>query len=213
MARYFFRVLFFLVIFSAYTTSGTKVHFNSVLSTLAASLSVETPEAEKIKNLFLNKTDFIARRYNFPVGIPNGYGYYNAQKFGENFHLGEDWNSNTGGNSDLGDPIYAIANGYIREVKDHGGGWGWVVRMLHMNHDGTMIESLYAHCDTVLVKEGDWIKIGAKIATIGNAHGSYMAHLHFEIREDIHMPLGRGYGKNTKGFVIPTSYIQQNRKK
>jgi hypothetical protein len=41
--------------------------------------------------------------FDYPVGKPNGKGYYNAQKFGENTHLGEDWNGVRGGNSDLGD--------------------------------------------------------------------------------------------------------------
>ncbi len=30
--------------------------------------------------------------------------WYNAQDFGENGHLGEDWNKTTGGNTDCGEP-------------------------------------------------------------------------------------------------------------
>lgn len=169
------------------------------------------PDSLRFKMLFQNKPGYIAGGFDFPVGFPDARGYYNAQEFGENYHLGEDWNANTGGNSDLGDPIYAVANGYIREVKDHGGGWGWVIRMLHMNKDSSLVESLYAHCDTVMVEEGQWIKKGIQIATIGNANGAYLAHLHFEMRDDISLPLGGGYGRETKGFMVPTWYIKRNR--
>ena len=30
--------------------------------------------------------------FDFPVGKPDAVGYYNAQEFTENDHLGEDWN-------------------------------------------------------------------------------------------------------------------------
>jgi murein DD-endopeptidase MepM/ murein hydrolase activator NlpD len=169
------------------------------------------PDSLRFKMLFDNNPGYMADGFDYPVGYPDAKGYYNAQEFGENYHLGEDWNVNTGGNSDLGDPIFAIANGYIREVKDHGGGWGWVIRMLHLNKDSSMVESLYSHCDTVLVREGQWVKKGVQIATIGNAHGSYLAHLHFEMRSDITLPLGGGYGRETKGFMVPTWYIKRNR--
>ncbi len=171
----------------------------------------EVHDSIKFRNLFFANSEFVARSYSFPVGYPDAKGYYNAQEFGENYHLGEDWNANSGGNSDLGDPIFAVANGFVKDVKDHGGGWGWVIRIVHMNRDSSMVESLYAHCDTVFVNSGDWIKEGAKIGTIGNAHGSYLAHLHFEMRDDIHMPLGGGYGNSTKGFLVPTWFIKRNR--
>jgi len=49
-----------------------------------------------------------ANRFDFPVGKPDAKGYYNAQIFGKNNHLGDDWNGANGGNSDLGEPIYAV---------------------------------------------------------------------------------------------------------
>ena len=60
----------------------------------------------------------IANHFDFPVGKPDAKGYYNAQAFGKNNHLGDDWNAVTGGNSDLGDPIYAIANGKVTFAED-----------------------------------------------------------------------------------------------
>ena len=72
-----------------------------------------------------------ALRFDFPVGKPNADGYYNAQSFGENSHLGDDWNATTGGNTDLEDPIYSIGVGKVVFAKDLAGGWGNVVRIVH----------------------------------------------------------------------------------
>ena len=73
----------------------------------------------------------IASSFDMPVGVPNSKGYYNAQPFGKNNHLGDDWNGTGGGNSDLGDPIYAIANGKITFSHNIAGGWGNVIKICH----------------------------------------------------------------------------------
>ena len=63
----------------------------------------------------------------------------------ENDHLGEDWNGVRGGNTDLGDPIYSIAHGYVSFAKNIGGGWGNVIRITHYINPNRKVESLYAH--------------------------------------------------------------------
>ncbi|NQY06668.1 MAG: M23 family metallopeptidase, partial [Flavobacteriaceae bacterium] len=144
------------------------------------------------------------------VGKPDGKGYYNAQKFGANYHLGDDWNGVGGGNTDLGDTIYSIGNGYVSEVKDYLGGWGNVVRVVHLYED-KLYESLYAHCDTILTKQGDFVKKGQQIATIGNLNGYYLAHLHLEIRNEVHLDIGAGYDEDTTGYLDPTAFIKAHR--
>ena len=153
----------------------------------------------------------IAKNFDYPVGKPDAEGYYNAQPYGKNNHLGEDFNAKTGGNSDLGDPIYAVANGKVTFAKDVGGGWGNVIRIIHILPDSTQIESLYAHCDQLKVSKGSWVNIGDEIGTIGTAHGQYYAHLHFEIRSTPGMPIGGGYSKNTSGYLNPTIFIESHR--
>lgn len=147
--------------------------------------------------------------FDFPVGPPHGAGYYDAQPFGENLHLGNDWNGNGGGDSDLGDPVHAVAAGVVLEAIDHGGGWGNVVRIAHATC-GDHVESLYAHLDQIAVSPGQSIARGERIGTIGTAHGQYRAHLHFELR-DADLPLGAGYGEETHGHLDPTAYIRTHR--
>lgn len=163
-------------------------------------------------SFFFNNPDFQAHGFDFPVGLPDAVGYYNAQKFGENNHLGDDWNGTGGGNSDLGDPVYAVGNGYVNKVYDAGPGWGNIVRIIHQTSDSTFVESLYAHLDSMTVKEGVGISKGEQLGTIGNANGAYWAHLHLEIRSDINKPLGGGYSSNTEGYLDPTNFIDNNRK-
>lgn len=156
--------------------------------------------------------EYIATAFDFPVGKPDAKGYYNAQGFGANHHLGDDWNAVTGGNTDLGDPIYAIAAGQVNFAEDIGGGWGNVIRILHQIPDGKQYESLYAHCDSLLAKAGDWVKCGQQIATIGTADDQYYAHLHLEIRDSIGMPIGGGYATDARGYLDPTQFLHAHRK-
>lgn len=154
--------------------------------------------------------------FDFPVGPPDAKKYYNAQKFQENNHLGEDWNGNGGGNTDKGDPVYAAGAGIVTDAEDYGAGWGNVVVLRH--NIGTLenpklIESLYAHLDQMKVQVGDTLRRGQQLGTIGDAHGAYWAHLHFEMRHQIDMGLRGGYGEDTTGFLVPTKFIQQHRKK
>lgn len=162
--------------------------------------------------LFVENPTFMADKFDFPVGKPDAKGYYKALSFGESNHLGDDWNATTGGNSDLGHPIYSIGNGYVSFAEDVGGGWGNVIKIVHHWPNGAEYESLYAHCDTMAVTTGDWVKRGEHIGTIGNAHGIYYAHLHLEIRDTVDMPIGGGYSSYTEGYLDPTEFINANRK-
>lgn len=172
--------------------------------------SVSAEEAREVLAKNLENT-LVADGFDFPVGKPEGEGYYDAQHFGKNNHLGEDWNGNGGGDSDLGDTIYVIANGKVSFAEDIKGGWGNVIRVVHTLKSGERVESLYAHCDEIFVKEGETIKKGQKIGTIGTAHGKYPAHLHFEIREKVGMPIGKAYSEDITGYVNPSKFIHNNR--
>ena len=152
--------------------------------------------------------------FALPVGPPDGEGYYNAQPFGTNDHLGDDWNGLGGGDTDLGDPVFAIADGVVTAARDEGGGWGNVVRVAHACGDAPdqEVESLYAHLEAIdaAIVVGRSVRRGDRIGTIGTAGGRYLAHLHLELRAAPGLPLGGGYGKDRTGYLDPTAFIARH---
>ena len=156
----------------------------------------------------------VATRFDFPLGSEHGALTYNAQHFTENHHLGDDLNGIGGENSDLGDPIYAVADGRVLLARDGGPGWGNVIIVLHaIEENGTRryVQSYYAHCQELLVRAGDEVHRGQKIATVGTAGGQYFAHLHFEMRQFITPFIGPGYREKTNGWLNPTDFIRKHR--
>lgn len=141
--------------------------------------------------------------------------WYNAQDFTENSHLGEDWNMNTGGNTDCGQPVYAVANGVITFARDAGPGWGNVAIIEHTLPSGEKVESLYGHMLEILRTEGE-VKKRDQIGKVGNANGRYPCHLHLEIRTS-DCPMwnqpGPGYSNDRKGWVDPSNFIDGQRQK
>lgn len=78
-----------------------------------------------------------------------------------------------------GDPVMAAANGVVVYRGNGLTGYG---NLLIIKHDERWL-SAYAHNQSMLVKEGQQVKRGEKIATIG-ASGTFRTQLHFEIRRD-----------------------------
>ncbi|MCB0396701.1 MAG: M23 family metallopeptidase [Flavobacteriales bacterium] len=203
--------LLLIIIAGACTTPPDNTSTVEIDTETSMHDSFEEPEYVR----WFNESDaLIADGFDFPVGRPDARGYYNAQKFGENDHLGDDWNGVGRGNTDLGDTVYAVANGRVSFVQDEGAGWGNVIRIIHrFERPDTeeYVESLYAHLDTMLVNELAWVQRGSPIGTIGTAHGAYLAHLHLELRDSVGMDLGGGYSSETNGYKDPTAFIRQNR--
>tara|TARA_R110002072_G_scaffold4650_2_gene32171 strand:- start:15627 stop:16310 length:684 start_codon:yes stop_codon:yes gene_type:complete len=79
----------------------------------------------------------------------------------------------------IGDPIFAAADG---EVVYAGNGLLGYGNLVIINHNERYL-SAYAHNRKILVKEGQIIKIGQKIAEMGSSE-SQQIKLHFEIRRD-----------------------------
>jgi Peptidase family M23 len=155
-----------------------------------------------------------ASHFDFPLGNENGAMAYNAQRFTENRHLGDDLNGIGGENSDLGDPIYAIADGRVLLAREGGPGWGNIVILLHAyleNGQRKYVQSYYAHVQDMLVRPGETVKRGQQIATVGTADGRYFAHLHFEMREFLTPFIGAGYRQDTRGWINPTKFIEEHR--
>jgi murein DD-endopeptidase MepM/ murein hydrolase activator NlpD len=170
----------------------------------------------KASMFFDFNTSCIAHKISYPVNHGNMKGYYNAnpfQKYSNWFHdkhLGVDISGNGGGNSDLGDTVYAIGRGkviYVLEVKQNYDEFASVIMILHKTPNGYIV-SQYRHCQKVLVKYGEYVDYLQPVSTIGNDFGVYQAHLHFEIRTDIMKDIEGGYG-DPKGYLDPLLFIEQ----
>lgn len=158
----------------------------------------------------------LADGFDQPVGKPDAGGYYMSRGFRARYHMGEDWNGLEGGNSDLGKPVYATANGIVVLARDMRMGWGNLVIIRHIFLEDRQMktaDSVYAHLDKMLVREGKQVVRGQQIGTIGNNRGMYAAHLHFEIRKNLFIGYNqRAFGKDLSNYYVPTSFIAQRRK-
>lgn len=160
----------------------------------------------------------LADRFDYPVGQPDSAGYHKARGFTPNGHLGEDWNGDGGGDTDLGDPIYAIGNGVVVQARDVRVGWGNVVIIRHSYREPApgdpikTVDSLYGHLDAILVQEGQQVARGQQIATMGTAHGQYDAHLHFEIRKNLTVGMCRSaFPRDFQTYWDPTQFLNGHR--
>ncbi|MDN2663839.1 peptidoglycan DD-metalloendopeptidase family protein [Psychromonas sp. 14N.309.X.WAT.B.A12] len=79
--------------------------------------------------------------------------------------------------NDRGSSIYAAANGQVVYAGSGLRGYGNLVIIKH-NYDYL---SAYAHNDKLLVKENEQVKMGQKIAVMGDS-GTDSVYLHFDIR-------------------------------
>lgn len=79
-----------------------------------------------------------------------------------------------------GDPVYAAADGVVRDVIRSRKGLGNVVEIDHGNGYVTR----YAHLEDVEVKKGRKLKKGARIGYVGVSGNSFAPHLHYEVLLD-----------------------------
>jgi len=158
----------------------------------------------------------LADGFDQPVGKPDAEGYYTSRGFRPRYHMGEDWNGLQGGNSDLGKPVYAVANGIVVLARDMRMGWGNLIIVRHIFLEDQQMktaDSVYAHLDKILVRDGQQIVRGQQVGTIGTNRGMYPAHLHFEIRKNLFIGYNqRSFGKDYSNYYIPSSFIAQRRK-
>jgi murein DD-endopeptidase MepM/ murein hydrolase activator NlpD len=82
--------------------------------------------------------------------------------------------------ADVGEPVYAIADGEVIYAGDGLRGYGNVVILRH----DRKTSSLYAHNSELKVKQGDWVTQGTQIALLGSTGHSTGPHVHFEIRDN-----------------------------
>lgn len=81
------------------------------------------------------------------------------------------------GQSSKGSPVFAVNDGVVIAAYYHPGNPGKHIRINHRNGYFTS----YLHLDDYFVKEGQTVKKGDRIGTIGNTGRAYGNHLHFSI--------------------------------
>lgn len=82
--------------------------------------------------------------------------------------------------ADIGEPIHAIADGYVVYAGNKIEGYGNIVVLRHDQETMT----LYAHNSRLKVKTGQHVAQGQVIALLGNSGRSTGPHSHFEIRRE-----------------------------
>ncbi|MBW1877808.1 MAG: M23 family metallopeptidase [Deltaproteobacteria bacterium] len=108
--------------------------------------------------------------------MTSGFGWRRSP-FGRTwrFHSGLDISNRRG------TPIRVAAPGRVVKAG-YNSGYG---RMVEIDH-GFGITTLYAHCNSVDLREGDVVERGQYLGTIGSTGRSTGPHLHFEVRLDGH---------------------------
>lgn len=134
----------------------------------------DTDEEEKSQSEL--DIEYIKANYSFIVPVTgtvtSRYGTREATEVVSANHAGIDIGANEG------TAIYAAMDGTVTLVSEEGE-YG-----KHIDITNGDVLTRYAHCSKLLVKEGQEVKQGDKIAEVGSTGKSTGPHLHFEIRRD-----------------------------
>jgi len=95
-----------------------------------------------------------------------------------------------------GTPIMATANGRVQKVVHATSGYG---NRLILDH-GNGCKTIYAHCDRILVRQGQKVARGDVIATVGSTGHSTAPHLHYEVIRD-------GRYEDPRDYILPRDFV------
>jgi murein DD-endopeptidase MepM/ murein hydrolase activator NlpD len=146
---------------------------------------------DKLRVLESTLTDDYAKRQLIPNAKPIQAGYYSSN-FGwridpftglNAFHEGLDFMA------EEGTSILAAAGGVVVFAARH----PQYGNMVEIDHGNDLV-TRYAHASKIVVKVGDVVLRGSKIAEVGNTGRSTGTHLHFEVRH-------RGAAQNPARFL------------
>ena len=154
--------------------------------------------------------------FDLPVAPPDAKGFYKSRGFRAGGHLGEDWVTDGGSAKGFGHPVSSIGNGIVVLARDIHVAWGNVVIVRHAWIEQRQLrfaDSLYAHLDRIMVREGQQISRGQHLGTIGTNHGMYPPHLHFEIHKDLGIGVNHASGtRDLRSYWLPTEFVMSHRK-
>jgi murein DD-endopeptidase MepM/ murein hydrolase activator NlpD len=165
-----------LAIFDAVRSGSTLDAMAVTISQITKTLDDRADYLAMVESEMLMQT---VRTKVLPTNHPLNDGFMGS-KFGARsdpftgrtaMHEGIDFNAVTG------TPILAAGGGQVVTSGAHPS-YGYHI---DIDHGGSVV-TRYAHASKLLVKEGDIVKQGQKIAEVGSTGRSTGAHLHFEVR-------------------------------
>lgn len=137
---------------------------------------VEANVSNENKSQMEIDAEFLKANYSFinPVKgtVTSRYGAREPTDIISANHYGIDIGAN------MGTEIVASTDGTVEQVSEEGE-YGKHIKI----RNGEAV-TLYAHCSELLVKEGQKVKQGEKIALVGDTGKATGPHLHFEIRRN-----------------------------
>jgi murein DD-endopeptidase MepM/ murein hydrolase activator NlpD len=99
--------------------------------------------------------------------------------------------------ADIGTPVYATADGVVGAlIRDCG--LGRVVKIDHLHGYITV----YGHLSQILVKQGQSVKRGEMIGTVGNTGLTTGPHLHYEVYYE-------GKAQNPLNYFLESEYVSE----
>jgi len=170
----------------------TMTQFNEQVSLLSRQMENRTDQLGLLEaQLFEQAVKKKAMPTMMPVAAPfnaSGFGYRIDPFSGQQaMHEGIDFITDTG------TPVVAAAGGVVQFAGFH----PQYGNMIDIDHGNDLV-TRYAHLSKVLVKEGDLLQRGRRIADSGNTGRSTGPHLHFEVRF-------RGAPQNPSRFLLASN--------
>jgi murein DD-endopeptidase MepM/ murein hydrolase activator NlpD len=170
----------------------TLMQFNEKVAMLSRQMESRTDMLGLLEaQLFEQAVKKKAMPTMMPVSAPfnaSGFGMRIDPITGQNaLHEGIDFIA------DSGTPVVAAAGGVVQFAGFH----PQYGNMIDIDHGNDLV-TRYAHLSKVLVKEGDMLRRGKRIAYSGNTGRTTGPHLHFEVRF-------RGAAQNPSRFLLATN--------
>lgn len=171
----------------------------------------------------------LADGFDFPAGGPEGKAPYISQSTRRKYsgwkvtfrpgepdadsgqrHTGEAWNGSGGGATDAGQPVFAVAAGTVRDVKETPRGPAVTIEHRFVENGALRtVWSISAGLADVKLKAGDPVKHRQQLGTIANRGAGAPVQLYLEIHTQWPPP---EEANSVAGCEPPSEFIRHHRK-
>ena len=153
---------------------GIPEELNMTPKTLTSNLQIQNNTISEVVDLVSDKTFF-----NQPFGLPLADNRKIGSRFGEIRQTGSEQIRHLGVDftAPLGASVYAINSGVVKKVY-----FDTIYGNSILIDHGQGIFSAYFHMDKTIAKEGEEVKKGTKIGTVGKTGYATAPHLHLSVK-------------------------------